>query len=45
VHRVGRTGRADEVGHAITLVTPDERRAVAFLEKSVGVRLELGADV
>jgi ATP-dependent RNA helicase RhlE len=40
VHRVGRTGRADEVGHAITLVSPDERRALALLEKSVGVRLE-----
>ena len=26
VHRVGRTGRSDEVGHAITLVSPEERR-------------------
>jgi ATP-dependent RNA helicase RhlE len=40
VHRVGRTGRADEEGHALTLVTPEERRALALLEKSVGVRLE-----
>jgi superfamily II DNA/RNA helicase len=40
VHRVGRTGRADEVGRAITLVAPEERQALAFLEKSVGVRLE-----
>ena len=40
VHRVGRTGRADEVGHAITLVAPDERHALGLLEKSVGVRLE-----
>jgi ATP-dependent RNA helicase RhlE len=40
VHRVGRTGRADEVGHAITLVAPEERRALAFLEKTVGVRLQ-----
>jgi ATP-dependent RNA helicase RhlE len=40
VHRVGRTGRADEAGHAITLVLPEERRALALLEKSVGVRLE-----
>jgi ATP-dependent RNA helicase RhlE len=40
VHRVGRTGRADEAGHAITLVSPDERRALAHLEKSLGVRLE-----
>jgi ATP-dependent RNA helicase RhlE len=45
VHRVGRTGRLDEVGQAITLVSPEERRAVAFLEKSVGVRLELRSDV
>jgi ATP-dependent RNA helicase RhlE len=41
VHRVGRTGRADEVGQAITLVAPEEQRALAQLEKSVGVRLEL----
>jgi ATP-dependent RNA helicase RhlE len=40
VHRVGRTGRADEVGHAITLVAPDELHDLSQLEKSVGVRLE-----
>jgi ATP-dependent RNA helicase RhlE len=40
VHRVGRTGRADEVGQAITLVAPEERRALAILAKSVGVVLE-----
>jgi ATP-dependent RNA helicase RhlE len=40
VHRVGRTGRADEVGHAITLVAPAERHVWASMEKSVGVRLE-----
>jgi ATP-dependent RNA helicase RhlE len=40
VHRVGRTGRADEAGHALTLVAPEERHALALLEKSVGVRLE-----
>ena len=32
VHRVGRTGRADVVGHAITLVDQDERSALAALE-------------
>ncbi len=36
----GRTGRADEVGQAITLVAPEERRALAILAKSVGVVLE-----
>jgi len=45
VHRVGRTGRAGEVGQAITLVSPEEIRAMAQLEKSVGVRLELKFDV
>jgi ATP-dependent RNA helicase RhlE len=40
VHRVGRTGRADEVGYAVTLVAPEERHALAILEKSVGVRLQ-----
>jgi ATP-dependent RNA helicase RhlE len=40
VHRVGRTGRADEVGQAITLVSPSERHAWANLEKSVGVHVE-----
>ena len=45
VHRVGRTGRADEVGHAITLVLPEERGELAILEKTVGVRLECNQDV
>lgn len=40
VHRVGRTGRSDEVGRAITLAAPEERGALAFLAKSIGVRLE-----
>jgi ATP-dependent RNA helicase RhlE len=40
VHRVGRTGRADETGQAITLVAPEEQRALAALEKSVGVHLQ-----
>jgi ATP-dependent RNA helicase RhlE len=40
VHRVGRTGRADEVGQAITLAAPEERRALAWVAKAVGVRLE-----
>jgi ATP-dependent RNA helicase RhlE len=40
VHRVGRTGRANEAGHAITLVAPEEHRALAQLEKHVGVHLQ-----
>lgn len=40
VHRVGRTGRANESGQAITLVSPAERHAWATMEKSVGVHIE-----
>ncbi len=40
VHRVGRTGRADAAGHAITLVAPEERRALAQVANAVGLRLE-----
>jgi ATP-dependent RNA helicase RhlE len=40
VHRVGRTGRADETGQAITLVTPAERHVWAEMERSVGVRAD-----
>ncbi len=40
VHRVGRTGRAETAGHALTLVTPDERRYIGALEKALGVRFE-----
>jgi len=40
VHRVGRTGRANEAGRAITLVAPEEHRALAQLEKSVGVHIQ-----
>ena len=40
LHRVGRTGRSDEPGQAITLVSPEERDALTLMGKSVGVRLE-----
>src|SRR5215468_5925576 len=40
VHRVGRTGRAGAVGQAITLVSPEERRALAILAKAVGLRID-----
>lgn len=45
VHRVGRTGRGGETGRAITLVLPEERHSLAFLEESIGVRLECTRDV
>jgi ATP-dependent RNA helicase RhlE len=40
VHRVGRTGRAETSGSALTLVAPEEVRALRALEKAVGVQLQ-----
>jgi ATP-dependent RNA helicase RhlE len=39
VHRVGRTGRADLVGTAVTLVAPEERKALEMLARDVGIQL------
>jgi ATP-dependent RNA helicase RhlE len=36
VHRIGRTGRMDAGGDAITLITPDEKKDVAAIEKALG---------
>jgi ATP-dependent RNA helicase RhlE len=40
VHRVGRTGRADATGTALTLVAPEELRALQALQKSFGLELQ-----
>jgi ATP-dependent RNA helicase RhlE len=37
VHRVGRTGRAEAVGTALTLVAPEELSALRVIEKSLQV--------
>jgi ATP-dependent RNA helicase RhlE len=36
VHRVGRTGRSGASGHAVTLVSPNEQRSWAIVEKTLG---------
>ena len=40
VHRVGRTGRADATGTALTLVAPEELRTLQALQRSVGMELQ-----
>jgi ATP-dependent RNA helicase RhlE len=36
VHRIGRTGRAQAIGDAISFVTPEDRAALRSLEKFIG---------
>ena len=40
VHRLGRTGRADATGTALTLVAPEETRALQALQRSFGLELQ-----
>jgi ATP-dependent RNA helicase RhlE len=40
VHRVGRTGRAAATGTALTLVAPEELRALQALQRSVGIEVQ-----
>ena len=40
VHRVGRTGRAEMTGTALTLVAPEELRALQALQRSFGMELQ-----
>jgi ATP-dependent RNA helicase RhlE len=39
VHRVGRTGRNDAQGHALTLADPSERRDLEQIERAFGLKL------
>ena len=41
VHRIGRTGRAGQEGHAITLATPDQGRDVRNIEKLIKTSIAL----
>jgi ATP-dependent RNA helicase RhlE len=40
VHRVGRTGRAEATGSALTLVDPEDAHALRALEKAIGIEFE-----
>jgi ATP-dependent RNA helicase RhlE len=39
VHRVGRTGRAEQVGDAVTLVTAEEAKAMVDIEKFIAQKV------
>ena len=39
-HRIGRTGRADKSGQAITLITPEDSAQINAIERILGGRLE-----
>jgi ATP-dependent RNA helicase RhlE len=36
IHRIGRTGRAERTGDALTLITPDDDTTVRVLERTLG---------
>jgi ATP-dependent RNA helicase RhlE len=41
VHRIGRTGRANETGQAITILSEDELQHFRVIQKKMGKRVEL----
>jgi len=40
VHRIGRTGRAGRSGIAFTLISPDDSKSLAAIEKLIGQQIE-----
>jgi ATP-dependent RNA helicase RhlE len=40
IHRIGRTARMGHEGHAISLITPQEREALGRIERMLGITLE-----
>ena len=46
IHRIGRTGRAEQFGEAITLLSPSEEQHFTVIEKKMKKRLErISADM
>ena len=35
MHRIGRTGRAGQTGHAISFATPDQKKDIADIERLI----------
>lgn len=40
IHRIGRTGRAESTGKAISLITPDDQHHFKIIQKKMGKRVE-----
>ena len=40
VHRIGRTGRANASGEALSLVSPEEEHHFRIIEKKMGKKVE-----
>ncbi|UFH57276.1 DEAD/DEAH box helicase [Spirosoma sp. KNUC1025] len=40
IHRIGRTGRAEAAGKAISLITPDDEHHFQIIQKKMGKRVE-----
>lgn len=45
VHRIGRTGRAGRPGEAITIVTPEDRKYIAAIQKLTGQTIAYAANM
>ncbi|WP_161890479.1 DEAD/DEAH box helicase [Pontibacter russatus] len=41
IHRIGRTGRAEATGEAISLLTPDDRHHFRIIQKKMGRQVEI----
>jgi len=41
IHRIGRTGRADAIGEAISLITPEEEHHFNVIQKKMGQRVAM----
>jgi ATP-dependent RNA helicase RhlE len=41
IHRIGRTGRAEAEGEAISLICPDDEHHFKIIQKKMGKRVEM----